>query len=217
MYASRIFYVSILTLALVLAGHVRAAHAANVPSDRMVINDSTGTAIFDNSIPEDPAGETTLTWAGGPTPVNPPPIPLTSVLTIPGVSVLILSEPANQPPDPTEPPPLTLQIPGGPTVLVSDVVISTLAVPAAAPPFVSLVSDGDPELQAIVPILQTLQGVQVLEETGQLQDLTQFLGGPAGTNQVQILVQSDVPEPSTLLLAAGALALLSLPRRRGVS
>src|SRR5262249_5104752 len=157
----------------------------------------TGVSIFDNSIPEGGAvggtgGETTLTYAGGPLPVSPPPIPLTSALTIPGVSVLILTEPANQPPDPTEPP-IFISTPSA-SISVSDVVISTLTVASSAgvPGFVSFVSDGDPEMQNIIPIIQSLGGIIFLEETGQLQNVTQFVAGPAATNPIQVFVQSDV-------------------------
>lgn len=219
MHASRVTHVSILALALAIAGHAGSAKAADVPSDRMLVTDTAGTPIFDNSIPETAAaGETTLTYAGGPTPVTPPPIPLTSALTIPGVAVLILTEPASEPPDPTEPP-IILSGPAG-DVHVSDVVISTLTVASTAgvPGFVSLVSDGDPELQNILPILATLNGITFMEETGQLQDLTPFVSGPAGANPVQVFVQSDVtPEPSALLLVGVGLGVLSLVRRRMAS
>src|SRR5262249_42064557 len=77
MHASRVIHVSILALALAIAGHVSAAKAAEILSDRMLVTDSAGVPIFDNSIPETAAaGEPTLTYAGGPLPVTPPPIPL---------------------------------------------------------------------------------------------------------------------------------------------
>ena len=75
------------------------------------------------------------------------------------------------------PPPLVISTPNG-DFFVSDVVVSTLPV-AGIPAFVSLLSDGDPELANIVPIIQTLTGVHFLPETGQLQDVTSILTGPA--------------------------------------
>jgi PEP-CTERM motif-containing protein len=213
MYASRVFRVSIVSLAsLVIAGHAGAARAASTLSDRLLITDTAGGAtIFDQSIPEDAAAEPTLTFAGGPAPVSPPPIPIASAIGIPGVAILILTEPAGEPPDPTEPP-LVLPGPNG-NVLVSDVLVSTLPI-AGIPGFVSLLSDGDPELQNIIPILATMPGLHFMEETGGLQDVTSILNGPPTSGQFQIFVQSDVPEPGMLVLSGLGLALLSLATRR---
>jgi hypothetical protein len=215
MYASRVFHVSILTLALVTAGHAGVANAASVPSDRLLVTDTTGTAIFDNSLPEGTAaGETTLTFAGGPLPVTPPPIPIASAITIPGVAILVLTEPAGTVPDPLEPP-LILTGPNG-DIFVSDLVVSTLPV-AGIPQFVSLLSDGDPELQSILPVLATMPGVQYLAETGQLQDITALVTGPQTPGgPIRVQVQSDTPEPAGLVLIGAGLALVSLVRRRSV-
>src|SRR5215471_13662858 len=83
MYAFRALSASLVASALALAVHTHVANAATL-SDRMVITDPTGAPIFDQSIPEVPtAVETSLTFAGGPAPVSPPPIPITSAITIP--------------------------------------------------------------------------------------------------------------------------------------
>ena len=214
MHASRALSVSILSLALALTGLIGTARAA---SDRMVITDSAGVAIFDNSIVEAPAtgAETSLTFAGGPASV-PPPIPISSAITIPGVSIVVLTEPAGTAAEPGEPP-LILPGPNG-DVFVSDLVVSTLADQAAgAPPFVSLLSDGDPELQSIIPILATIPGIHFLVETGQLQDLTTLVTGPVPGpfGPISVFVQSDVvPEPGTLLLMGLGLASFAFTRSR---
>jgi len=183
MFASRVFRFSIVSLALVTAGHAGVARAASTLSDRPLITDTAGGApIFDQSLPEGtPNGEPTLTFAGGPAPVSPPPIPIAQAITIPGVAILVLTEPASEPPDPTEPP-IFLPGPNG-EVPVSDVLVSTLPVTGGGtgiPGFISLLSDGDPELQNIIPILASLApgSVKFLEETGTLQDVTSILNGP---------------------------------------
>jgi hypothetical protein len=216
MYASRVFRFSIVSLALVTAGHAGVARAASTLSDRLLITDTAGGApIFDQSIPEGAAaGEPTLTFAGGPAPVSPPPIPIASAITIPGVAILVLTEAAGTPPDPTEPP-LILPGPNG-DVFVSDVLVSTLPI-AGIPGQVSLLSDGDPELQNIIPILASMiPNLKFLAETGQLQDVTSILNGPPTSGQFLILVQSDAdtPEPGALVLVGASLALVSIVTRR---
>ena len=210
MYSSRILAISASTLVITVAGFGVAAHAAPNPlSDRLLVTDPAGVTIYDNSMPETAtAGETTLTFAGGPANV-PPPIPIATAVTIPGVAILVLTEAA---PDPTEPP-LVLPGPGG-NVLVSDVVVSTLTV-AGIPSFVSLVSDGDPVLQQILTSLVGNPNLKFIPETGKLEDVTNLVGGinsPLGP--VQVMVQSDAPEPELLLLLGSALALLCTARTR---
>ena len=91
-----------LGLILVLAAHAQTAHAqAAGLSDRMLITDPSGIPIFDFYIPEQVPGtvETSLTFDGSPGPVAP--IPLAFALSLPGTSVVVLTEPANDPVDPT--------------------------------------------------------------------------------------------------------------------
>jgi hypothetical protein len=214
MYASRALSVSILSFAFALAGLIGTAGAA---SDRLVITDPSGVSIFDNSISEVPAtgAESSLTFAGGPAPV-PPPIPISSAITIPGIGIVVLSEPPGTAPEPGETP-LVLPGPNG-DVFVSDLVVSTLVGnTAGVPAFVTLLSDGDPELQTLVPILATIPGIHFLVETGQLQDLTALVTGPVPGpfGPISVFVQSDVvPEPETLLLLGVSLASLGFTRSR---
>jgi hypothetical protein len=155
--------------------------------------------------------EATLTFAGGPTPV-PPPIPPATAVMLKGAGIVALYEPAGEPSEPGETP-IIIPGPNGPITL-SDVVISTLAIPAV-PPFITLVSDGGPDLGQIAAELPTLPGVTYLQETGQLQDLSPFLA-PAGNplGPLIVAVASDVnpvPEPSTfVLLGLSSIGLFGL-------
>jgi hypothetical protein len=211
--------VAVTSLIILAVGSNAIAQIGPAPqSDRMVILAPGGAPVlFDNLIPEPapPGLEPTLTFAGPPVPV-PPPIPLPVAIGLPGAGVVVLTEPVGTPPDPGEVPIVTV-IPGtNQQVVVSDIVISTLGNNQGVAPFITLVSDGGPDLAQLVPLLPL--GTVFLPETGLLQDLTPFLvppGNPFGP--ITALVQSDIPEPSSVVLAAlGFAGLLAWGwRRRG--
>jgi len=186
------------------------SNAARADSDRMVILNSSGAPIFDNSLPEftATAPEPTLTFTGGSAPA-PAPVPPATAVTLPGASIVVLTEPAGEPPQAGETP-IVIPGPNG-NVTVSDVVISSAGSPTTGvPPFITLVSDGGPDLQQVVSALPS-SGVQFVGETGALQDLTPLLigaGNPFGPITVQVV--SEVPEPGTLLLLGAGLVGLAV-------
>ncbi len=76
---------------------------------------------------------------------------------------------------------------------------------AGLPPFIALVSDNNPDLAAIVPLIPP--GSPILAETGALQDLTALIG-PAvlpGVGPLTVQVRSDisVPEPASIVMLLG--------------
>src|SRR5579872_1418825 len=88
---------------------------SNSLSDRMLIS-IPGAVVFDNSIPElVTAGEPPLVFGGGPAPVSPA-IPPGVAITTPGVSLVLLTEPAGEPVDPGEVP-IVISTPNGPQIL----------------------------------------------------------------------------------------------------
>ncbi len=101
-----------------------------VPSDELLITDL-GVPIFDQLIAEPGPGavETSLTWA----PAAVAPLPPLVAATVPGASIVILTEPANEPLDPGEIPITIVDKATGATLTVSDVVISTLSNQVQAP------------------------------------------------------------------------------------
>ena len=132
------------------------AEADQILSDELLITDIGGPVpvpIFDFFIPESapPGPELDLTWVPGvATPVAIPIPPLTAI-GLPGASIVVLLEPPGELPEPGEVP-ISVLLPDGQQAILSDVVISTLGVPqTAAPAFVSLLSDGHPDLPAIAP------------------------------------------------------------------
>jgi hypothetical protein len=174
--------------------------AAQVLSDELLITDI-GVPIYDQFIPEGAAAapEISLTWGLGAilTPIG--------AAQVPGAFIVVLTEPANEVPDPGE-----IQIPiQGPagTAFVSDIVISTIGNQVQQPFQVSLVSDGNPDLQTLVSLLQA-NGTPftAIPETGGLQDLTKLLVPPQFPWTVGVRSDVNVPEPSTLALGIAGLA-----------
>lgn len=199
-----------------------AALAGALPaSDELVISigGPTGPPIFDTLIPEIPgpgAEDSALFAPGTGLPALQPQGALPGIVPpgFPGLAYVILTEPAGEPPDPSELPPVIYSGPNGP-IVVSDVVITNLIAPppgpVAVPPFVALVSDNNPDLAAYVAAMPP--GVPVLVETGSLQDVTSELGSPfipgVGPIDVQVLSDARVPEPSTFAMAALGLGALT--------
>lgn len=206
------------TVFVALAALMNAAstHAAAVLSDELKISDIGGAApvtIFDFFLAEAPApaGEPDLTWVPGTAVPVPIPVPPLTAIGLPGAKLVVLLEPAGEVPGPGEVP-IPVLLPTGQTAILSDLVISTLGV-TSAPQFVSLLSDGHPDLPTIAGILPNIPGVVYLGETGLLQNLTQSLG----TFPIGVEVASDVtiPEPSSLMLAAiGLIGLFAWSRRK---
>jgi len=194
-----ILFPLILTGAFAIAGRASAQTCtSSTCSDVMIVNQGTAT-IYNQAMPEGaaPNSETSLVFQQA------PPIAPTS-------NYVILLEPSNEPPDPTETP---VNWPG--VGQVSDVIVGDFQSAPAAGPGVEFISDGDPQLQQIVNQIQAgaFPNVTFLTETGALQDVSGPLG--SSTFGLQVLVQSDVvPEPSTLLLLAGGLAGIAASSRR---
>ena len=202
--SSRFVYL-LLSLAVAFVVHVGSARA---DSDRMVVtNVLSGNVFFDQSIPE-PAvaglGESSLFFApsGG---TAPPPD------FNPALTYVVLSEPAGAAPEPGDESPIFL--PGTETI-VSDLVIGSFQSGGQFAAGVQLLSDGDPNLLGLVETIPAAV-LQIIPETGDLEDVTGLLGsGPAG---LRVQVQSDVvvPEPGTFaLLGVGLLGLAAQGRQR---
>jgi hypothetical protein len=191
------------------------AQSTGANSDRMVISGPAGVGvIFDQSIPE-VVPEPTLGFDGTPNPaVIPAGLPGFAV-TQPGVSVVLFLEAT---PDPGETPPIYTDPRTGLQYPLSDAIIDTVGNNGTAvPPLIMLVSDGSSDLQAVASDLaNATQPPVIMAETGDLQDLTAYLGStfPGFTFPIDIQVQSDVPEPLSLsMLGLSAVGLLHRRRR----
>jgi len=181
-----------LGLLIVFASRIESASAL---SDRMLVTDiTTGAVLADSSIAE-----------GNPERLSFGVVPPVFLID----TVVVLTEPPGEPPEGTPVfVPETSQI-------VSDLIfLSTQDNQGhAIDPFVLFLSDGDSELAAFAAILDAFP-FATLEETGELQDLTEFLGTAALGFRVQ--VQSDVvPEPATLALAGSVMVGFAAMARRG--
>jgi hypothetical protein len=233
-----------LLAALSLTFFTGAKSAVAQSSDQLVISVAGGgPTLFQNQVAEGaaPGTEPSLAWdpthtpgiipAGG---VVPPgglgaggSNLIANLLPLPGINYVIVAEPPNELQDANALPLPVYTGPGGP-VLVSDVLINGLNNAAFQAgqfiPFISLVSDNNPDLTELVnglngPIGGAITGV-VPEANGWM-DLTPFIGAnaiPGLLPPVQVQVMSPTPEPSTFVLAGlGAVAILMLRRRRAAT
>jgi len=183
------------------------------PSDQLLISlPGPGAVLFDTLIPETigPGTQSSAVFApGAGLPALLPPGALAGLIPtggVPGATFVILTEPAGEPIDPTELPPVVYPGPNGP-VIVSDVLVNGLANQAGLPPFIALISDNNPDLAAVVGLIPPGAPVPVLLETGGLQDLTGLMGPGVlpGVGPIVVQVRSDVsvPEPSSIVILLG--------------
>jgi len=225
---------------LVFFAGAKSAVAQQGPSDELRVSLVGGPVLFQRQVAEGaaPGTEPSLAWDPTNTPGIIPPggiVPpgglgpgganlIAALAPLPGINYVIIAEPANEPADPNALPMPVYTGPGGP-VLVSDVLINGLNNAAFQAgqfiPFISLVSDNNPDLTTLVnalngPIGGVISGV-VPEVNGPM-DLTPFIGAnsiPGLLPPLSVVVTSPTPEPSTFVLAGlGAVAMLVLRRRR---
>jgi hypothetical protein len=208
-FSCRMLGVAAAASSLIVLATGSALIAAPLPlSDELLISVPGAAPIFDAVIAETagPGTESSALFAPG-TGLGPliPPGGLAGLIPaggVPGTTFVILTEPAGEPVDPTALPPVMFPGPNGP-VVVSDVLVNGLANQAGLPPFIAFVSDNNPDLARIVPLIPP--GSPILPETGLLQDLTALIG-PAvlpGVGPLTVQVRSDVPEPSSIVMLLG--------------
>lgn len=185
------FFVVTLGVGIAIASRTESASAL---SDRVLITASIGFVVFDGSVDEGGAAAPELSLSFGATL---DPLDQTN-------SIVVLSEPAGEPPGESP-----IFIPGTELVLSDLVIANTFQGVNLGLLFLS---DGDPTLAQILPILET-QPFAIVEETGELQDISALLG--TGGVNLKVEVQSDVvPEPGTLLLVGGGLLGFAAHGRR---
>jgi PEP-CTERM motif len=188
------------TLGLLIAsvGRVESARAI-ILSDRLLITDATtGAILFDVVVSE--TGDFAPFF--GTSPPN----------DLLGNTFVILLEPANEPAGENP-----ILMPDGSGRIVSDLVVASFRNPNLPfGPGVILYSDGNPNLAGLVdslaPILQN-GNVTVLDETGDLQDLSALIGSDALGLKVQVQSDVAVPEPGTFALVGCGVLVLAARRR----
>jgi len=218
--SSRLFGVTVVaSLLLLTSGRNLLAQAAPQSDELKISVPGGGPTISDILLPE-PTGagtEPSALFSAGvlPGPVVPPGN-LSAFIppNLPGVSYVILTEPAAEPIDPTELPPVFFP-PSTQQVRVSDLIINGMGI-TSGPPFIAFISDNNPDLALYVNAIPGGARVSIVEESGALQDVTALLVPSAfpGVGPVDVQVLSAVPEPSTLVLVALSAVPMLIARRR---
>ncbi len=201
---------------LIAAGLLAQAQASwaqvGTPSDRLVITAPTGAPLFDQTIPEETGTEVQAIYSPAVPPVI---VPAGQAVTSPLFGTILLLEPIGTVPDPGETS-LIINIPGAAPRILSDALIWTKPANTAIPPYIQLISDGDPELRDVANSFPNIPAPILLDETGKLQDLTPLVDSvlvPQG-GTIQVYSDLEVPEPGSIsLLALGGIALLARRRR----
>jgi hypothetical protein len=201
MFSARMLGVTVAVSCVIVLATGGKSVAQAISSDELKIFGPTG-PLYNTVIPETttgPGSEPSALFAlGFPPTVAPGVLPSFFTPGGPGYHYVILSEPAGEPLNPGELPPITVVGPNGP-VIVSDLLINGLVNQAGAPPFIALISDNNPDLATYLGAVPA--GTPVLTETGALQDLTALIGPTIlpGVGPVDVMAQS-VPEPSSIIL-----------------